>query len=69
MSANDVKTCDKCKHWIKGAGSIQEYGLCKNPKLDDGKLPDGAMPEAADDFGIHFESGPKFGCIHFELKQ
>ncbi len=56
---------------------IQEIQIttrnCMNPKLDGntdgrGKLldPKEARPEAADEHGIGFVTGAKFGCIHHE---
>lgn len=62
-----MNTCDTCKWWGESA-EYSEYRVCENTKLDDGKRPDGAQPEALDDTGIHFATGPKFGCIHWQLK-
>ncbi len=55
------------------------FGSCDNPALDDSQGvvgrpvsevegdPSHACPNASDDHGICFATGPKFGCIHFEL--
>jgi len=49
---------------------------CSNPKLQGqvdqiGKLvdPATATPRAPDDYGIMFETGAEFGCIHHEQGQ
>lgn len=69
MFIPEMNTCDKCQWWNEAESYNWGHHKCKNPKLDDYKSGDGAQPEALDDTGIHFATGPKFGCIHWQLKR
>ena len=75
-----MKTCDTCKWWdadnqrTRPSGWIQinpevEIGMaeCRNKKLaagEDGILSNHDAPTD----GEGFDTGPKFGCIHWEGK-
>lgn len=62
-----MNTCDTCKHWTP----CELLGDCSSPKFIRGystKLsdvqPDGVAVE--DDEGWAFQTGPKFGCVHWQ---
>ena len=64
-------TCDKCKHWSKS--EYGNYGECKSSKfIDTSKMM--SNPNEIDSlfyfdsefYRATFETGPKFGCIHFK---
>ena len=73
------KLCENCRFWsnddwwitdLRTEPTLRRPCLC--PKILGGDDADTEEPEAAaatDNEGYsRFESGPKFGCIHFALK-
>lgn len=68
-----MNTCDTCKWWCRDKRDPIDASIfrgCLNPKLNspEDAGDDLARPDACDDYGIGFYTGPKFGCIHHEVK-
>lgn len=69
-----MNTCDTCKHWADKLADGTPYEnksghrLCLHPKVDmpNGSDNDGLDSNADYDYGV--TTGPKFGCIHHEVK-
>jgi hypothetical protein len=66
LSNAEPKTCDGCKWW-SGPDSFRAVAECNNPKLkmdsENGLYP---TDWNADDPWV--ETGPKFGCVHWDGK-
>jgi len=67
-------TCDKCKFWFKSEYS-SACGKCKSSKfIDTSKMwsnpneIDSLFYSDAESYKANFDTGPKFGCIHFKSK-
>lgn len=73
------KICKNCKHWSDGDfwPSLIQNKFCVSPKIKyfetckDEKIKDKDMGFHYHDDGClaRFETGPEFGCIHFEEKK
>lgn len=67
-----MNTCDVCKHWEldedKYISKSILTGECKNNKfVYDRDCPiDGLRYWDYEGYSAGFETGPKFGCIHWE---
>lgn len=67
-------------HWKGGVATFAEYYRpCTNPKIEVGVTahpiseapivpPDGVSYGASDDYGLYFDTGPEFGCVHWAGK-
>lgn len=70
-----MNTCDSCKWWNSLLGDryrseFNAFGKCRNEKLEM-ELPyslDG-LSAGESSSGEIPTTGPKFGCIHHEIKQ
>lgn len=65
-----MNTCDTCKHWKQFEicrYNPHGHGACLHPKVSENgrKFVDGAC-DGEEYQGI--STGPKFGCIHHEVK-
>jgi hypothetical protein len=61
--------CKNCDYWTKQPNV--ESGKCSSDKFIndyDGCPVDGVIFGSADDYGIWFNTGSEFGCVHFKLK-
>ena len=60
--------CKDCKYWGERP-SDRDYGNCSCPKFvneGSGYNPDElALIDNYGHYGVSFETGPDFGCIHF----
>lgn len=70
-----MNTCDTCKHWGTPSGDDCSWGQnttgmadCHSPKLEE--LPNHGICSNYDapTGGCGFFTGPKFGCVHYEIK-
>lgn len=59
-SAAKARTCDTCRHWEKRHPSFGPE--CVSPEFHQSVRSD------ADHLHAHFETSPKFGCVHWEAK-
>jgi hypothetical protein len=58
-----MNTCDTCKHWTNGECSNRKLGLFSSDT--DGL----AAYDSDENIACTIETGPKFGCIHWEAKE
>ena len=69
-----MSTCKDCKHWAFDALSgIHNYGSCSHPTNGNDDEPEDGFGRWMVDFigsrpdsMISAETGPDFGCIHWE---
>jgi len=71
-----VSTCKTCKHWNCGDSGDGDHQIClfgvREPSrsMQVWKMPNNAVGHEDDYFGgwDPIETGPDFGCIHWEKK-
>ena len=70
-----MNTCKDCKHWSVGEDYVTgaTVGSCGSEKFIDantgGRCPkDGLRYWDHESYSCGFETGPDFGCIHWEAK-
>lgn len=79
MFIPEMNTCDKCQWWGKPSNSeppVESWNMniagmadCNNPKLEEHPLHGISSGYDAPTTGCGFMTGPKFGCIHWQLKR
>lgn len=68
-----AKTCDKCAHWTP-SDSIKRpnEGTCSSDKFayigEDTIEPDELGYSDYEGYSANFNTGPKFGCIHWQKR-
>lgn len=70
-----MNTCDTCKHWDKQSGSVdlpyyEGLGECMKASALQGKSSrrEDIFMLNTDHDEANLVTGPKFGCVHHELK-
>jgi hypothetical protein len=66
-----MNTCDTCKHWARESawgGDFRGIGICDHPKLTEGVPDEDGLAYQYTEGGA-IQTGPKFGCIHWEAKE
>jgi len=68
-----MNTCDACAYWTRPEPGVGDFdGKCSCPKFitgDNDCLEDGLVYwDSMVGWDSGFNTGPKFGCIHFKSK-
>lgn len=71
------KTCDKCEHWTlesdrfdieKDGGDYRGGCGCEKFSYEGPNTEDGLVYWDYDGESAGFQTGPKFGCVHFKKR-
>ena len=70
----NYKICENCKHWSKFINDRDNYGGCNSEKFiyaeefTKDSPADGFTYGDYEGYSAYFETGAKFGCIHWAGK-
>lgn len=65
--------CKTCQHWSQAPCNTKPLGLCACPKFvyekfDEETQADGLYYWDYEGYSAGFETGPDFGCVHWEVR-
>ncbi len=74
MTRGMIGLCESCAHWKRRRVALNESAACSGTCDNDAFVYDQATPENGlmywdyESYKAGFATGPKFGCIHWVLR-